>query len=337
MTTPNVLADGVLCTFATTGTGTITLGNAVTGYFDPTGAQITTGSRVSYCLVDSLTAPTAREYGEGVLSFGAAWTLTRPTIRRSLSGGLAGSAAVNWSGGTKYVFLTPLAADLSLTGLGMSAFGTTLTDTADAAAARTLLSVQPTASPAFTTTMNLTRAGTGVLQSWSDTVAPITAQIGSDGASIYAGTSTNAPLRLMVNLTNVLYLDGRVMTGGLTAPAAGYSATGDITLPATGAVRALNTAKSWVSFTGSTGAIRGASFGVASVSRTGAGTYTITYNAGAHADANYCFVGMVQGSGSIAVVSGSGAPTATSLPIVTTQPGFSTADAAIVCVATFGS
>lgn len=112
MGTPNVLADGVLCTFATTGTGTITLGNAVTGYFDPTGAQITSGSRVSYCLVDSLTAPTTREYGEGVLSFGAAWTLTRATIRRSLSGGVAGGSAINWAAGAKYVFLTPLAANL---------------------------------------------------------------------------------------------------------------------------------------------------------------------------------------------------------------------------------
>lgn len=112
MGTPVGFFDGVVCTFATLGTGTITLGNAVTGYFDPTGAQVPSGTRVGYVLVDSLNAPTIREYGEGVLSFGASWTLTRATIRRSLSGGVAGGSAINWAAGTKYVFLTPLAANL---------------------------------------------------------------------------------------------------------------------------------------------------------------------------------------------------------------------------------
>lgn len=290
MGTSNVLANGVLCTFVTTGTGTITLGNAITGYFDPTGAQITTGSRVSYCLVDSLTAPTTREYGEGVLSFGASWTLTRPTIRRSLSGGVAGSSAINWAVGTKYVFLTPLATDLSLTGLGMSAFGISLTDVADAAAARALLSVQPTASPAFTTTANITRGGAGVLQTWADTVASLTAQLGSDGATIYVGTFSNAPFRLLVNNATALFLDGRVMTGGLSTPAAGYTGTGDVTLPAAAAIRARNTAAAAAFFSFNGGSLTTNRAWNCTIARSSAGVGTVTFT-NAFNNANYVVTG----------------------------------------------
>lgn len=112
MGTRVALADAVLVTSATTGTGTYALGSAVTGYFQP--ADVTPslgGVRVGYVAVDSLTAPTIREIGEGVLSAGAPWTLTRATIRRTLNAGVAGSSAVNWPVGTRYVYLTPLAAN----------------------------------------------------------------------------------------------------------------------------------------------------------------------------------------------------------------------------------
>ena len=52
------------------------------------------------------------------------------------------------------------------------------------------------------------------------------------------------------------------------------------------AVEALSLVKAWVSFTGSTGAIR-ASSGVASVTRNSAGNYTITFTADLMPDANY--------------------------------------------------
>lgn len=111
MTTPIVLADAVLVTTTQTGTGTYALGAAVDGYFHPSEASPSlNGSRVSYTVVDSLDAPTAREIGEGVLSSGMPWTLTRATIRRSKSGGTASGAAINWGAGTKYVYLTAIAA-----------------------------------------------------------------------------------------------------------------------------------------------------------------------------------------------------------------------------------
>jgi len=46
-------------------------------------------------------------------------------------------------------------------------------------------------------------------------------------------------------------------------------------------------AKAWVSWVGSTGAVR-ASYGVSSVSRTGTGAFTITFT-NAFSDTNYCF------------------------------------------------
>lgn len=107
-----VLGDAVLVATNTTGTGTYALGNAVNGYFHPGGAGVPSGSRVSYTVVDSLTAPTSREIGEGVLTAGSPWTLTRVTVRNSLFGGstVVGSA-LNWPVGTRYVFLTPISAN----------------------------------------------------------------------------------------------------------------------------------------------------------------------------------------------------------------------------------
>lgn len=111
MGTRRLLGDRILVTTTTTGTGTYTLGPAVTGYFAPADLPLVSTGRYSYVAVDSLTAPTIVETGEGVLTSGGSWTLTRATIRQSLSAGVAGTSAINWSAGTKYVFLAPLAAN----------------------------------------------------------------------------------------------------------------------------------------------------------------------------------------------------------------------------------
>ncbi len=66
MGTPVVLADRVLVATTTTGTGTYAIGTAITGYLDPAGAGVTTGARLAYVVVDSLTAPTGFEIGEGI-------------------------------------------------------------------------------------------------------------------------------------------------------------------------------------------------------------------------------------------------------------------------------
>ena len=109
MGTPNVLADRVLVATSTAGTGTYALGAGVTGYLDPAGAGVPSGSRVPYVVVDSLTSPTKMEVGEGVYTAGAPGTVTRATIRRNTSGG---TSAESWPAGTKYLMLAPNAANL---------------------------------------------------------------------------------------------------------------------------------------------------------------------------------------------------------------------------------
>lgn len=106
----NVIANRVIMTTTTTGTGTYTLGTAVTGYLTADLSGVATGSRVPYLVVDSLTAPTKFEVGEGVYTL-SGLTLTRATIRENTAGG---ATAENWSAGTKYVVFTPNAANLAI-------------------------------------------------------------------------------------------------------------------------------------------------------------------------------------------------------------------------------
>jgi len=129
----NVFGNRVLVTTTTTGTGTYTFGSAVTGYLTPAQAGVGDGLRVGYTVVDSLTAPTAFEVGEGTYTLSGT-TITRATIHRRTDGT---AAAQSWSAGTKYIFLAPASerlvvrnSDGSLTlaaGLTISSGGATVT------------------------------------------------------------------------------------------------------------------------------------------------------------------------------------------------------------------
>lgn len=81
-------------------------------------------------------------------------------------------------------------------------------------------------------------------------------------------------------------LTGTLITGAATT-ATGYANAGDITLPATGAIRGKNTAKVWVTFNNA-GTILD-SFGVASVTKNTNGLFTVTFST-AFANTNYCAV-----------------------------------------------
>src|SRR5690348_5244688 len=109
MTTLHVY-DRVLLATTTTGSGTYSLGSAQTGYQDFAGAGANSGDSVAYAVVDSLSAPSDWEVGEGVYTAGSPATLSRVTIRASSNGGLA----VSWAAGTKYVFCAPSAEKLIL-------------------------------------------------------------------------------------------------------------------------------------------------------------------------------------------------------------------------------
>jgi hypothetical protein len=109
MGTPVVVGDRVLVATATTGTGSYQLGSAITGYLGP--SAVVSGSRVSYVVVDSLTAPTQFEVGEGVYTSGSPSSITRATVIRNSAGG---TSAINWGVGTKYLALAPSAQRMAL-------------------------------------------------------------------------------------------------------------------------------------------------------------------------------------------------------------------------------
>jgi hypothetical protein len=103
--------DRVLVQTITPGTGTYQLGVALDGFLTMAQAGITSGSRVSYCVQDSLTEPTQFEIGEGIYTSGTPATLSRVQVLRTHGGG---SSAVNWGVGTRYVFLAVNAKRLAI-------------------------------------------------------------------------------------------------------------------------------------------------------------------------------------------------------------------------------
>ena len=92
---PLILKDRVKVTTTTTGTGTITLGSAATGY--QSFSVIGNGNTTYYTITDG----TDWEVGLGTYTTSGT-TLSRDTVYESSNGG----AKVNWSAGTKDVFVT---------------------------------------------------------------------------------------------------------------------------------------------------------------------------------------------------------------------------------------
>lgn len=94
-----MLANWVKETTATTGTGTISLGGAETGYI-PFSAAFVSGSTVLYSIEDG----NNREIGLGVLTSGSPWTLARTNVFETLISGAYNSApsgGVTLSGNAK--------------------------------------------------------------------------------------------------------------------------------------------------------------------------------------------------------------------------------------------
>jgi hypothetical protein len=88
-------------TTATTGTGTVTLGSAVSGFLSFAGAGVTDGSVVTYAIEDGVNS----EVGRGTYTTSGT-TLSRPTIYNSTNAG----SAISLSGSAK-VCVTPSAGD----------------------------------------------------------------------------------------------------------------------------------------------------------------------------------------------------------------------------------
>jgi hypothetical protein len=120
----NVLANIARVVSATTGTGTLTLGAAVTGFNTFADAGITDGQTVTYAIEDyTAGVVSAREVGTGVFNT-AGPTLTRATVYSSTSAG----AKINCTG-TQQVFITAAKEDFDSFATDLTAH---LNDTSDA-------------------------------------------------------------------------------------------------------------------------------------------------------------------------------------------------------------
>ena len=114
MGTPLIIGNRTAFISSTAGTVTYAVGSALDGYQSPEDAGIADGSRVPYVALDSASAPTKVEIGEGIISSGSPWTLSRLVIRRTIIDGVAGSSAINWPSGSRVVAIMPNAANLVL-------------------------------------------------------------------------------------------------------------------------------------------------------------------------------------------------------------------------------
>ena len=103
------LYDLARMTTATTGTGTLTLGSAVTGWLSFAGAGISDGDVIDYAINDPGTNPTATEIGTGT------YTASGTTLSRTVLKSTNSNSAINLSGNA-HVLITPSAESLGYTG-----------------------------------------------------------------------------------------------------------------------------------------------------------------------------------------------------------------------------
>lgn len=111
---PRCYVDRAWVNTSTMGTGTITLGTALAGYFTFAEAGLQASCRVTYTIIDGDNF----EIGVGTYTAGGP-TLSRDAVLSSKISGTAGTTKVNLSG-TATVFVTISALELEYFGHGMN-------------------------------------------------------------------------------------------------------------------------------------------------------------------------------------------------------------------------
>lgn len=194
------MANRVLETSTTTGTGTISLLGAVAG-FQTFVAGIGNGNSCYYCIEDG----TNWEVGTGQVTDGTPDTLSRTVVASS-----NGNAAVNWGAGTRNVFCTFPATGLALTVNNLS-------DLASIPTARQNLGSLPSGQSGGTDgkVVRNSAANTWTDASQTDTIDQLVGLMFKAGGFYYPPGSTITGLSGLT-ATSVYYLS---TAGGITATA----------------------------------------------------------------------------------------------------------------------
>jgi hypothetical protein len=209
---PLVIADRVRETSTTTGTGTLTLDGAVTG-FRTFGSAIGSGNTCYY----TITLGADYEIGLGTVGTG---TLARTTVLKSSNS----NNAVNFGAGTKDVFVT-YAAEKAVTTDGSE----TLTNKTIAFGSNTLTDVASTNTSQTITAAKTFRAANAIRSEAASTQDAIVIAGRAGGTSSYAVTLT--PATLSASRTVTIPDGGANYTVGyLNVPQSGSDKTTSYTL-----------------------------------------------------------------------------------------------------------
>lgn len=242
MAVPVFVGDRVLVATLTTGTGNYQLGAAVGGYLSPFLAGVAPGSRVAYVVVDSQTNPATFEIGEGTYTSTATPTVSRTLIIRNTTGG---TSAVNWSAGTKFLFLAPSASRFVMYdsdgGFSLNTHLTLVSGAASSVAVSTLGDRNTGLFFPGPDRVALATNGSTRLEFNATGAALFNNIHGTSGQVLRTNGSTAAPTWVSLTAANVGAVNkaGDVMTGTLSANAVlsvyGAAATERLVLWATGA------------------------------------------------------------------------------------------------------
>ena len=176
-----LLLDRVLETTTTTGTGTVNLAGAQTGY-NAFRDEADDGATVYYLIVNDPSSPTAWEYGLGTLTYGTPNTLSRDTVIASSNSG----SKITIASGPAYTVLSPGGRDALQPGSAAktSAYTLTMTDIG------TFFSCDAS-SAGFTVTLPAAATATG--RYWAivaNTGASNDVTIDADGSEVINGATT---------------------------------------------------------------------------------------------------------------------------------------------------